>query len=525
MSEPRTPYRSRPQAKDISESLGKLPPQANELEEAVLGAILLSNNEFLKIVDLIRPNHFYTDQHKEIYSAIFSLWIQGKPIDMRTVVHQLRESGKLEIVGGAYYIAELTSKVSSAANIEYHARIIIEMSIKRDIIQIASQIHHDAYEDTTDVFELLDNVNKSIQGIRVVSPKRSIEQYIKTHSFNADNPPQEEDTLLYLQGIPIGSRENIITITGKSKSRKTIAASALATSFFTDSAFLGFSADLPEDATIIHIDTEQGYKHYYHSVKRIFDQASTTPQERFISVHTRDATIPQRIELLQHLCETYNPSVIIVDGVTDLVYDINSQEESTKIGELFLKLSSQYKCLIVAVIHTTKTTGYMTGAIGTILEKKSETVIKVELDEEDKMTSHISCQFSRNKPFQSFSITADADNNYSVMDESNIKEPGKVNLNEYALPHLLEFARHILGLGASCDEKTFKKRLSHSSKEILKADLSVKYTSRVIEFLKSKMILAQNPDGMFMLGPYTVPSEASNQTSLLNPDKDDDQPF
>src|SRR5690606_37667931 len=82
--------------------------------------------------------------------------------DMRTVVNQLRKVGKLELVGGAYKVAELTSKVSSAANIEYHARVIIEMAIKRNLIQIASEIHHDAYEDTTDLFVLLDKTEQKI---------------------------------------------------------------------------------------------------------------------------------------------------------------------------------------------------------------------------------------------------------------------------------------------------------------------------------------------------------------------------
>ena len=143
-------------ARDISESLGKLPPQAPDLEEAILGALMLEKKALTDVVEFLRPEHFYSDQHKEIYTSIIDLFKSSEPVDMRTVVAQLRKNGKLEIVGGAYYIAELTSKVSSAANIEYHARIIIEMAIKRDLIQIASQVHHEAYEDTTDVFELLD---------------------------------------------------------------------------------------------------------------------------------------------------------------------------------------------------------------------------------------------------------------------------------------------------------------------------------------------------------------------------------
>lgn len=148
--------------RDISESLGKLPPQALDLEEAVLGALMLEKNALNAVVEFLKPEHLYTEAHQEIYAAIVELFKNSEPVDMRTVVNQLRKNGKLELVGGAYYIAELTSKVSSAANIEYHARVIIEMAIKRNLIQIASQVHSDAYEDTTDVFELLDKTEQSI---------------------------------------------------------------------------------------------------------------------------------------------------------------------------------------------------------------------------------------------------------------------------------------------------------------------------------------------------------------------------
>jgi replicative DNA helicase len=148
--------------RDISESLGKLPPQALDLEEAVLGALMLEKNALNAVVEFLKPEHFYDDRHKEIYTSIIDLFKASEPVDMRTVVNQLRKNGKIEIIGGAYYIAELTSKVSSAANIEYHARVIMEMAIKRTLIEVASQIHHDAYEDTTDVFELLDKTEQSV---------------------------------------------------------------------------------------------------------------------------------------------------------------------------------------------------------------------------------------------------------------------------------------------------------------------------------------------------------------------------
>lgn len=151
--------------RDISESLGKLPPQALDLEEAVLGALMLEKGALNAVVEFLKPEHFYSEAHREIYQSIIQLFKGSEPVDMRTVVNQLRKDGKLELVGGAYYIAELTSKVSSAANMEYHARVIIEMAIKRDLIKIASQVHQDAYEDTTDVFELLDKTEQSIFAI------------------------------------------------------------------------------------------------------------------------------------------------------------------------------------------------------------------------------------------------------------------------------------------------------------------------------------------------------------------------
>jgi replicative DNA helicase len=190
--------------RDISESLGKLPPQALDLEEAVLGALMLEKNALTAVVEFLRPEHFYTEQHKEIYNAIIDLFKASEPVDMRTVVAQLRKSGKLEVVGGAYYIAELTSKVSSAANIEYHARIIIEMAIKRELIQIASQIHHDAYEDTTDVFELLDKTEQNIFQISDSNLRKNYDN-MKSLMFRAVQELQEKKNHKDgLTGVPSG---------------------------------------------------------------------------------------------------------------------------------------------------------------------------------------------------------------------------------------------------------------------------------------------------------------------------------
>ncbi|MEM9340138.1 MAG: replicative DNA helicase [Bacteroidota bacterium] len=146
----------------ISESLGKLPPQAVEIEEAVLGALMLERDALSNVIDILHPESFYKEAHQDIYRCIVELFNDSQPIDIKTVAHQLRKAAKLELVGGAYYVAELTTKVNSAANIEYHARIIAEQSIKRELIRISSEIQKDAYEDTVDVFKLLDRAEQSL---------------------------------------------------------------------------------------------------------------------------------------------------------------------------------------------------------------------------------------------------------------------------------------------------------------------------------------------------------------------------
>ncbi len=140
---------------------GKLPPQAMELEEAVLGALMLEKDALTSVVDILQPSSFYKEAHQRIYNSILQLFGKSEPIDMLTVTTQLRSNGELEFIGGASYLVKLTNKVNSAANIEFHARIITQSAIKRDMIKIAGEILKDAYEDTTDVFNLLDKIEQN----------------------------------------------------------------------------------------------------------------------------------------------------------------------------------------------------------------------------------------------------------------------------------------------------------------------------------------------------------------------------
>lgn len=142
--------------------LGKLPPQATDLEEAVLGALMLEKDALSSVIDIIKPEVFYKDNHQKIFQAIRLLFEKSSPVDILTVTAQLRSQGELEMIGGAYYITELTNRVASAANIEFHARIIIQKYIQRELIRISTEVIQSAYEDTTDVLDLLDKAEKNL---------------------------------------------------------------------------------------------------------------------------------------------------------------------------------------------------------------------------------------------------------------------------------------------------------------------------------------------------------------------------
>lgn len=147
---------------NLVSGLGKLPPQALDLEEAVLGALMLEKNALSEVIDILKPESFYKESHQKIFQAIYNLFQKTSPIDLLTVVAELRQMGDLEIVGGAYYITQLTDRVVSAANIEYHARIISQKYIQRELIKVSTEIINASYDETSDIFDLLDHAEKSL---------------------------------------------------------------------------------------------------------------------------------------------------------------------------------------------------------------------------------------------------------------------------------------------------------------------------------------------------------------------------
>jgi replicative DNA helicase len=182
----------------------KLPPQAVDIEEAVLGAMMLEQNALTAVIDILKAETFYKESHQKIFTAILSLFAKSEPIDILTVTQELRKTGMLEIVGGAYYITQLTNRIASSANIEYHARIVIQKYIQRELIRISTAITRDAYEESTDVLELLDNAEKNLFSVGEDNLRRKWEDMkylIKESLKEIEAASKNKD---HFTGIPSG---------------------------------------------------------------------------------------------------------------------------------------------------------------------------------------------------------------------------------------------------------------------------------------------------------------------------------
>lgn len=183
---------------------GKIPPQALDLEEAVLGAMMLEQYAINKVIDILQPEMFYKQSHHHIYEAIKQLFGRSEPVDILTVNQELSKQGVLDIVGGSYYVMQLTNRIASGANIEFHARIIQQKYIQRRLIEISSNIIKDAFEETTDVLDLLDKAEASLFEVAENNLRRSavnMQDIVKEAIAKIEEASTHEGNI---SGIPSG---------------------------------------------------------------------------------------------------------------------------------------------------------------------------------------------------------------------------------------------------------------------------------------------------------------------------------
>lgn len=194
--------------------LGKIPPQAIDSERYVLGAILLQSSAMDEVSDKLFQEAFYKEQHGWVWLAASNLYNRSEPIDLLSVVHELKRIEKIEAVGGAYFVSGLTDGIASAANIQHHARIILQQYLRREVIRITMEAVNSAYDDSQDIFELYDNIDSQLQAasLKAVGSADDIgwgEQLKQTVAKLRQLQSGEIKTM----GIPTGN-EKLDSITG-----------------------------------------------------------------------------------------------------------------------------------------------------------------------------------------------------------------------------------------------------------------------------------------------------------------------
>ena len=202
MAKAQSPPQKKSQA--IALDYGKIPPQALDLEEAVLGAIMLEKDAILTVLDILEPGSFYKEANQQIYEIAQYLSQHEKPIDLLTVTEELRKQEKLDGVGGASYIAQLTSRVGSAAHLEYHARIVAQKFIQRELIRVSSDIQEKAFDEGSDVDDLLDFSERELLNIAEGHIKKEtvkLNLLLKNALDQIEEAGKQKDSL---SGVPSG---------------------------------------------------------------------------------------------------------------------------------------------------------------------------------------------------------------------------------------------------------------------------------------------------------------------------------
>jgi replicative DNA helicase len=192
------------QTRQIDMDLGRIPPQAVELEEAVLGAIMLEKDAIIEVIDILKPESFYKEEHQKIFQAIIDLSSNDKAIDILTVTEEMKKRKELDEVGGPLYITQLTSRVASAAHIDYHARIIAQKYIQRELIRISTEIQNQAFDESIDVNDLLDFSESELFNVAQGNIKKEtikLNVLIKEAINQIEEASKREDSL---SGIPSG---------------------------------------------------------------------------------------------------------------------------------------------------------------------------------------------------------------------------------------------------------------------------------------------------------------------------------
>lgn len=382
-------------------SYGKIPPQAVEIEELILGALMI-DRDTLKYLDSLNTEMFYKEAHGKIFEAIKELKAKLMQVDICTVSEQLKADGYLDQAGGPFYITGLSSKVAGAANIETHIKILAQKYIAREMIRVGSLYANNAFDDTIDVFETLDSFQNevsmlsNIDSINVgkIGSESNIDLNTKLQPYKIILGENDYNEAGDREIIEILTSGNLSMINGKSKSRKSFAIMALCNLIMNpNNKMIGYNSNF--ERGIVVFDTEQ----FKHHTKRFYERLSRlVDTSNFTMKNLRAYNKEIRLKFIKNYIETERPALAFIDNIRDVVNDFNDIGQSDEIITMLSNLMERTGTHICCTLHVNKSDNNARGHIGSELTQKAETVFMIETFESG--ITEIRGEYCRNKPFK-----------------------------------------------------------------------------------------------------------------------------
>lgn len=315
-------------------TMGKIPPQVLDFEDAVLGALLLEKNVIFEVVDLLKPEMFYTDANQKIYSAILSLYVLRNPVDILTVTAELRKKGDLEIVGGAYYITNLTNRVASSANIEYHSRIIMEKYLQRKLIEEGTELISQSYEDTADPFQILGKLSTFVANAEmgfIGSQEKHISDIATEVMLARENAPRDDNSI---HGLPCGVDELDKLIDGFGGGELIVIAARPAMGKTAVICSIAKAMNIDHNHPLAIFSLEMSYKQIYLRLE------SNVSGINGNSIKKNSLTQTERVKLVETDTKLSNGSLVIDDqsfiSISQVISRIRMYVRKHKVKSIFV---------------------------------------------------------------------------------------------------------------------------------------------------------------------------------------------
>jgi len=407
--------RQKPRLSDtqLAADMGKLPPQAVDVEEVVIGAIMLIKGAFDKAYPILKsPDCFYKQSNQDIFSAIIDLHKENWPIDIMTVIQKLKKNGKLDEVGGPFYVSQLVNRVSSSENIEFHARIVVEKHLQREVIRISSEMAKSSYEDTADVLSIIERLIKDSEGLRAVNLTTS-------EVINETTKSDTEDLLMTFNGNIFLTTGNISGMvappgTGKSNVCEAIVAACVASKFKKNIDSLGFGADI-WGKEVLFIDTERSKNDSIKGWRRLRARCESIGNEKemlapdgsirgvYYENFKKIAHKNDRRTKLEALLSSMRFKIAIIDGIADFVSGVNDEEGSVEFLGWLCAMADKFQLGIFITIHDNPSIGKTKprGHLGSEFYRKAEGMLLLAkvpngVEEQRKLTTNFEFGKMRN---------------------------------------------------------------------------------------------------------------------------------